>query len=134
MTIVVDASLVVTALLNVGQSGRWAEQVLSSDSLAAPHHLPVEAAAVLRRRALAGEISQDAATWAHLELLDIPMTLFAYGPFAARVWQLRGAVTPYDAWYVALAEALDVPLATLDVRLTRANGPTCEFLVPPEIA
>ena len=37
----------------------------------------------------------------------------------------------YDAWYVALAEALDLPLATLDARMSRAPGPECEFLVPP---
>jgi predicted nucleic acid-binding protein len=40
-------------------------------------------------------------------------------------------VTPYDAWYVALAEALDATLVTLDLRLARANGPTCTFLTPP---
>ena len=33
--------------------------------------------------------------------------------------------------YVALAEATNVPLATLDRRLVRAAGPTCRFLAPP---
>ena len=44
---------------------------------------------------------------------------------------LRENVTSYDAWYVALAEALDCPLVTLDRRLSRASGPTCEFITPP---
>ena len=49
----------------------------------------------------------------------------------SRVWALRGNLTCYDAWYVALAEALDCPLMTLDRRLGRASGPTCEIAVPP---
>jgi predicted nucleic acid-binding protein len=55
--------------------------------------------------------------------------LFPYAPFAARIWDLRGSVTCYDAWSVALAEALSAPLATLDARLARASGPRCRFLV-----
>jgi predicted nucleic acid-binding protein len=39
-------------------------------------------------------------------------------------------VTSYDAWYVALAEALELPLATLDGRLSRARGVGCKFLTP----
>jgi hypothetical protein len=49
--------------------------------------------------------------------------LFAYEPFAPRVWELRQNVTAYDGWYVALAELLGATLATLDVRLTKAAGP-----------
>ncbi len=37
-----------------------------------------------------------------------------------------------DACYVALAELLGAPLVTLDRRLTRAPGPRCVFLTPPE--
>ena len=32
---------------------------------------------------------------------------------------------------LALAEALDCPLLTLDRRLSRSNGPTCEVITPP---
>ena len=32
---------------------------------------------------------------------------------------------------LALAEALDCPLLTLDRRLSRSNGPACEVIVPP---
>jgi len=39
-------------------------------------------------------------------------------------------VTAYDAWYVALAEAYDAPLATLDTRLVDAPGPACAFDTP----
>jgi predicted nucleic acid-binding protein len=36
----------------------------------------------------------------------------------------------YDAWYVALAEALRLPLATIDERLVKAHGPACDILTP----
>ena len=53
-------------------------------------------------------------------------------PFAKRVWELRHSVTSHDAWYVAVAEALRLPLATLDARLAKAKGPTCRFLRSPD--
>jgi predicted nucleic acid-binding protein len=40
-------------------------------------------------------------------------------------------MSPYDAWYVALAERLDAPLVTLDRRLARTAGVRCEFILPP---
>ena len=49
---------------------------------------------------------------------------------ADRVWELRGNLTSYDAWYVAVAEAYECPLATLDLKLSRATGPACRFRVP----
>lgn len=130
MTLVVDASLVVAALIDSGTDGRWAESMLESDALAAPHLLPVEVANVLRRAVAVGEVSADSASLAHADLLEMRISLFAYEPFANRVWELRGGVTAYDAWYVALAESLDAPLATLDRRLTRSAGTRCRFTIP----
>ncbi|MEW6155631.1 MAG: type II toxin-antitoxin system VapC family toxin [Actinomycetota bacterium] len=130
MTLVVDASLVVAALVDSGADGRWAESMLGSDALVAPHLLPVEVANVLRRAVAAGEVSADSASLAHGDLLGLRIGLFAYEPFANRVWELRGGVSAYDAWYVALAESLDAPLATLDRRLARSRGPRCRFAIP----
>ncbi len=39
-----------------------------------------------------------------------------------RIWSLRDNLTACDAAYVALAEALDAPLVTLDARLASAPG------------
>lgn len=131
MTLVVDASLVAAALVDSGSDGAWADRLLASDNLAAPHLLPVETANILRRAELAGDISGDTASMAHADLLDLRIELFAYEPFAARVWELRHDVTAYDAWYVAVAESLEATLATLDTRLSRASGPRCDFELPP---
>ena len=128
---VVDSSTVVAALADSGPDGRWAEELLASGHLAAPHLMPVEVANILRRAADAGQISADAAALAHGDLLELRVDLFAYEPFAERVWGLRTNLTAYDAWYVALAEVLDAPLATLDTRLARAPGVRCAFEIPP---
>ena len=60
----------------------------------------------------------------------LPISLFPFEPFAKRVWTLRNNLSSYDAWYVAIAEALNVPLATLDTKLTNAPGPGCKFISP----
>jgi predicted nucleic acid-binding protein len=131
MTTVVDASVVVAALVDSGSVGTWAESVLLTGPLAAPHLLPVETANILRRMANVGDISTDVAALAHNELSSLRTEMFPYAPFGRRVWELRANITAYDAWYIALAELLDAPLATLDGRLSRAPGVTCRFLTPP---
>ena len=131
MTLVVDASIVVAALIDPGPVGTWAESLLVSGPLAAPHLMPAEAANVLRRSALAGDISPDVASLAHADLISLRLEHFPYLPFASRVWELRSNVTTYDAWYVALAESLGASLATLDIKLSRAGGTRCEFELPP---
>jgi predicted nucleic acid-binding protein len=130
VTLVIDATMVVAALVDAGPDGEWAERLLVSDHLAAPHLMPVEVANILRRAALAGELSPDVAAVAHQDLLDLRVALFPYAPFAPRAWALRSSVTTYDAWYVALAESLKAPLATLDLKLSRAPGPRCAFRTP----
>ena len=129
--LVVDAGFVVAALVDGGRDGTWADGLLAGERLAAPHLMPAEVANVLRRAVASGDLSADAASMAHADLLALPVELLPYAPFAARVWELRDKVTCCDAWYVALAEALDAPLATLDVRLSRATGPRCSFRIPP---
>ena len=131
MSLVVDASVVVAALIDGGPDGRWAESILVADQLAAPHLMPVEAANILRRAALAGDISDEAASLAHADLLALVVELFPYEVLAPRVWELRSNVTAYDACYVALAEALRAPLATLDRKLAESTGPRCTFRTPP---
>jgi predicted nucleic acid-binding protein len=134
VTLVVDASAVVAALVDGGPDGRWAESMLAGDVLAAPHLMPVEAANILRRALLARDLSADTAALAHGDLVQMRVEMFPYEPLAGRVWELRDTLTAYDGWYVALAESLGAPLVTLDRRLARARGPRCSFRVPPSRA
>ncbi|MGH3821930.1 MAG: type II toxin-antitoxin system VapC family toxin [Pseudonocardiaceae bacterium] len=131
MTLVIDAGVVVAALVDDGPHGRWAESMLASGPLVAPHLMPVEAANILRRACLTGVLNADSAHLAHADLLRLRVDLVGYEAVAERVWGLHSVVTVYDACYVALAEALDAPLATIDLRLSRAPGPRCVFKTPP---
>ncbi len=130
MTVVVDASVLVAVLVDSGHEGRWAESMVTEGTLVAPESVLVEASNILLRLERSGEISRLEANSAHRDLLRLDLELFPFAPFAERVWALRSNLTAYDAWYVALAEALGCALATLDRKLGRATGSVCEIVVP----
>lgn len=130
MSLVVDSSTIVAALIDSGSDGAWAEEVMQGRALYAPVLLPAEVANVLRRLELARQITTPEASAAYEDLQQLEIELYPFEPFAERIWRLRHTVTSYDAWYVALAEALEFPLATLDARLAKAGGPHCRFLAP----
>lgn len=128
MTIVVDASIVVSALVDSGSEGQWAEQLLQNNEIVAPSLMQVECCNVLRRLMLASKIVDLDASLACQDLMSLPVSLFPFEPFADRVWALRNNLSSYDAWYVAIAESLSVPLATLDSKMINAPGTTCQFM------
>ncbi len=109
----------------------WAESAIDQGPLAAPELALAEASNILRRLEQRAELTRIDATSAHTDLLYLEIELFPFAPFAERIWTLRGNLTSYDAWYVAVAEALACPLLTLDRRLSRARGHTCEIITPP---
>jgi predicted nucleic acid-binding protein len=132
VSVVADASVLVAALVDTGVHGTWAEQILAGGSLLAPALARVEATNILRRLERAKLISTAEANAAQEDLMELDLEPLPFEPFTARIWELRHTLTSYDAWYVAIAEALGVPLATLDVPLSTASGSACEFLTPPE--
>jgi predicted nucleic acid-binding protein len=128
---VVDASVLVAARIDSQREGSWARSAISQTPLATPELALAEATNTLRLLELSGTVSQRDATAAQRDLLRLNLRFYRFAPFAGRVWELRANLTAYDAWYVALAEALQWPLYTLDRRLSRAPGPRCEVIVPP---
>ncbi len=130
MSIVIDSSVVIAALVDSGSHGLWAEEVLASGLLQAPELVRAEATNIFRRLERAKLITTPEANAAQDDLMQLDIELFPFEPFASRIWELRHNVTSYDAWYVAIAEALKLPLATLDEPLTKSNGVTCKFLTP----
>jgi predicted nucleic acid-binding protein len=126
VSVVVDSSV----LVDGGPTGAWAEKVIEDRALYAPELVRVEATNVLRRLERAKEITTPEANAAHDDLTQLEVELFSFDPFSDRIWEPRHTVTSYDAWYVAVAEALGFPLATLDERLAKSDGPKCEFLTP----
>lgn len=99
--------------------------VRRQDALVAPAILPAEAMAAVRSWALRGVISTGEAGAAAAAIRDLRVVAHPFEPFARRIWDLRSNLTVYDAWYVALAEALGTELVTADRRLVAAPGPAC---------
>ncbi len=120
---VLDASAVLEIVLGTGVGSRLRRRILAgNESLHSPHLVDVEVAHVLRRYAIAGELSELRGRSALADLADMAITRYPHDRFLHRVWQLRDNLTGYDATYIALAEALGAPLVTSDRRLALAPG------------
>ena len=130
--IVVDASVLAVALADDGPDGDRARSRLRGEDLTAPELIDLEVASVLRGRARVGGLDQRRAALALNDLDDLPLRRAPHLPLVRRCWELRDSLTPYDAAYVALAEALEITLLTADRGITQAPGPRCamELLRP----
>ncbi len=124
--IVVDASVVAPALADDGHDGERARARLAGERLAAPALVDLEVASVWRRATRRGRLEPRRAAQALDDLADLPLSRAPHGPLMGRVWELRDNLTPYDAAYMALAEALDGTLVTADGRIAGAPGLRCE--------
>ena len=124
--IVVDASVVATALADDGDDGRMARRrLLDAGDLAAPDLVDVETVSVLRRRWRAGDLTARRFSAAIDDLGDLAIVRLPTLPLMRRAYELRANVTAYDATYVALAEHLGWVLLTADRRLARSPGLRC---------
>ncbi len=123
--IVVDASVIVTALADDGNDGDRVRQRMREERLVAPHVIDLEVASAWRRLAAAGALDERRVGLALADLLALRLERVGHGPLLGRCWELRTNLTIYDAAYVALAEALDTTLLTADRRLADAPGSRC---------
>ena len=123
--IVVDASVIVTALADDGNDGDRVRQRLREERLVAPHVIDLEVASAWRRLAAAGALDERRVGLALADLLALRLERVGHGPLLGRCWELRTTLTIYDVAYVALAEALDTTLLTADRRLADAPGSRC---------
>lgn len=127
--IVVDAAAVVDALTLVAASDALREE-LAHEELHAPSLLDFEVVSGLRGLTLGGHLSVARAQDALADFDALPIHRWASASaLRQRVFGLRGNLSAYDAAYIALAEALQCPLLTRDVRLARASGHSAEVWV-----
>jgi predicted nucleic acid-binding protein len=121
--LVADASALVDFLIRRRRLGDSVAERLSESGIAhCPHLVDVEVVSSLRRLTRHGDLQTHVAERAlelftELRIQRYPLTLLL-----GRVWSLRENLSAYDAAYVALAEALDLPLLTTDKRLGQSRG------------
>jgi predicted nucleic acid-binding protein len=126
--IVLGASLLADALIDDGPVGEQARESISEDlHWAAPAHLIVEAASVIRGRLLGGKLTVQRADEAIDALTDLEVDQIDVQPLTNRIWRLRDNLTAYDAAYIAVAEQLDCTLYTSDARLARVKNFGCRL-------
>ena len=126
--IVIDASAMVEALVGRAPDGELLDAL--GGELGAPHLLDVEVVSVLRGLLLGDKITPERAEEARRDHFAFTIVRHELEPLAERVWALRCQFTAYDAWYLALAEALECPLYTCDAKLA-APGHRADVRVFP---
>lgn len=120
---VVDASVVVDFLLRRRDALLMVELVEDPEvELHVPQLCHIEVASGIRRALHRGKLKTVAAARSVLEdLRDLPLERYEHGPLLGRIVDLHDNFTAYDAAYVALAAALNVPMLTADARLATAT-------------
>lgn len=127
MAIVVDASVIVDALLG-GELGRAiTSEMWRRGEKHAPVTIDAEVLHAVRRRWLRGDIPDTEARRVLAVFQTTRITRHPVQPLVDRMWALRHNITAYDAGYVALAEALNMPLLTRDHRLSQSAGHTARI-------
>jgi predicted nucleic acid-binding protein len=111
-------------LLRTGPAGeRIAEEIQrEGGGIHAPHLLDAEVGQVLRRYVRSRLIRVHRAETALHRLRRLPMARYEHTGLLERAFELRDNVTVYDGLYLALAEALSIPLLTKDGALQGVPG------------
>lgn len=130
--VVVDASVVVDVLARPDRSQEVRATLLRHGDLAAPHLIDVEVLSALRRLVRLEKIGLDRANDARQDLADLPLERCSHELLIDRIWELRDSLNTYDAAYLALAEAMAIPLITRDAGLASVADRTVEVeFFPP---
>lgn len=128
--LVLDASALFEVVADTAAAEATRQHLIRDDDHAAPHLVDAEVLAVIQAKHRQGALDATAAAQAVEDLASWPGERWSHRRLLTRAWELRANVRGYDALYVALAEALDATLVTLDHRLANAPGPRCEIVVP----
>lgn len=126
--LIVDASCLYEVVADTARADDVRARLALDSEHAAPSVVDVEVVSVIRRDRLRGLLDATAAEQAVEDLREWPGERYGHRALLGRAWELRGLRT-WDAFYVALAEALQATLITADVRLAQAPGPRCAIEV-----
>jgi predicted nucleic acid-binding protein len=132
MRVVVDASVLIEVGLAGGQLGP-----LTGHDLVAPPLALSEVTSTISEMAWRGELPRDRVPAALAYLRATPLTISRPDDLSERAWNVAsslGWARTYDAEYVALAQLLDAPLLTLDVRLARGVERLIRIVAPADLS
>ncbi|MFI6595482.1 type II toxin-antitoxin system VapC family toxin [Nonomuraea sp. NPDC050536] len=118
---IVDSSALVEAYTSSGPDADLLTALESGD-LYAPHVLELEFTSVLRGLVLGKKLDPSVAEEARQLFAETWIQLQPVTGLIDRIWELRHNYSPYDAAYVVLAEALELPLLTCDAKLRSEQG------------
>jgi predicted nucleic acid-binding protein len=127
--IVVDASAIVHLLLMPAADPEVIGTLESAGKLNAPHLIDAEVLNALRKRVFLKEVSSGRARQAIEDFGALTIKRWPITPFTERIWALRHNLTAYDASYVALAEALGVPVVTRDGGIKGSSGHKAKIIL-----
>lgn len=126
--VVVDASIVVRLLQNRRQDVALSEWFAQHRHLHAPALIDAEVASATRGLLMTSKPATRITGARAGQMLDdfaaLPLERYPMQPYQPRVLELRHNFTAYDAFYVALAESLGMPLLTDDRKYSKAAGHT----------
>jgi predicted nucleic acid-binding protein len=127
--LVVDASCLFEVVADTPRAGEIAARLAADADQMAPQVIDVEVLGVIRAHYLRGLLDGTAAGQAVADLRDWPGERIGNRWLLDRAWELRDSVRGWDAFYIAVAEAFEAPLLTLDARLACAHGIRCDIEV-----
>jgi predicted nucleic acid-binding protein len=126
VTVVVDGSALAIAVTDTTPRGDRVLEQLGAGAVA-PHLVDAEVGQAIRGLVLRGLLAAGDAETSLAAAEALVVERFPHPPLRSRAWQLRSNVSFYDGLYVALAEALRLPLLTADAKLVGATGPRCRL-------
>ena len=125
--IVLDASVGAALVLNSQPLASRAFAHVRDKILVVPLIFEIEVMSAIRRVERAGRIDRARAELAFDAVKGMDVVRWPHTDTRDRVFALRHNLTICDASYVALAEALDVPLLTADAKLAGAPHPHAQI-------
>jgi predicted nucleic acid-binding protein len=129
--IVLDASAATAVVLNEQGLADGVRERLAQTrgAVHVPHLFDLEVLSAIRGHLRGGRLAQGVAERALDLASQLRVRRWEHHPFRDRIWAMRDNVTAYDAVYLALAEALELPLVTTDARLASATGSAAKVVL-----
>ena len=135
---VVDASIVVRLLQNRRDDDGLRAHFAQVRYVHAPALIDAEVASAIRGMTLTSKTTVKIGLARAEQMLEdfaaLPLTRYPMQPLQRRTLMLRHNFTAYDAFYVALAEGLNMPLLTDDRKYQKAGGHKAEIDTWPPAA